>query len=144
PGYEPREAVIVVTEGGDNTVQVRVKPLPPPGTVRVQIVGPDGQPVKRGAARVDDQKAVAGAKPGTVEVEVLPGNHVLWVRAKGYEPQRIEIEVLPGRELEQTVQLQPIEVEVTDEQIRLSGTVHFDTGSARLVEESYDLLDEIV
>ncbi len=142
-GYQPTQAVLVVTPDGDNTVEVKLKELPPPGTVAVTIIGPDGQPVNNAMARVDDARAPAGAEPGKVEVEVASGQHVLWVRAKGYVPQRIEIEVAPAETYERTVMLQPIEIELTDERLNLSGTVYFDTGSARLVEESHDLLDEV-
>lgn len=143
PGYEAKQAVLVVTPDGRNTVQVKLKPLPDPGTVKVTILGPDGKPLRRAAARIDGVKGTASST-GVVEIEVAPGKHELWVRAKGHVPQRVQIVVASGRAVEQTVQLQPVEVEVTDQQIRLSGAVHFDTNSAKLVEESFDLLDEVV
>jgi outer membrane protein OmpA-like peptidoglycan-associated protein len=114
-----------------------------PGTVVVTILGPDREPLKKGEARVDDDKGAPGPDPGTVVVSVDPGDHVLWVHAKGYVPQRIEIEVSEGKTVAKTVALQKIDIEVTEDSLQLGGTVYFDVGSARIVPESHDLLDEV-
>ncbi len=143
-GYKPAKATLVVKPGGDSRVVVELVPLPANGLVRVEIVGPDGGPVKKSQARVDDDKASPGDVPGTVEVEVLPGEHVLWVRAKGHVPQRIEIVVKPGGEVTKKVTLNPVEIEITDDRLEFSGSVYFATGSAQLLGESHDLLDEVV
>lgn len=140
-GYGPTQAVLVVTPDGKNTVEVQ---LETPGTVRVTVVGPDGEPLKRGGARLEIDDDVVRARNSVVEIIAAPGTQAVWIRAKGYVPQRVEIEVVAGQVSEATVQLHPIEIEVTDQQIRLSGAVHFDTGSAKLVQESHALLDEVV
>jgi OmpA-OmpF porin, OOP family len=113
-----------------------------PSVVRVIVVDRDGQPVPKPQARVDDARATATGAPGVLEVEVEPGTYELWVRARGYVPQRLDIEV-PDGQIERTVQLEPIEVVVTDDRIEFAGTVYFAFGSAVLLAESHDLLDEI-
>ncbi len=114
------------------------------GRVRVTIVDADtGEPIKRARARVDDEPAERTGEPGERQVDVEPGPHTLWVRARDYVPQRIEIDVPRDGELEKTVALDPIEVTVTDDKIEFTGTVYFAFDSARLEPESHDLLDAI-
>lgn len=114
-----------------------------PSAVRVTVVDRDGKQVPRPQARVDDARAEPTDAPGVLEVEVEPGGHVLWVRARGYVPQRIEIDVPRGQTVEKTVRLEPIEIVVTDDRILFAGNVYFAFGSAELEAESHDLLDEI-
>ncbi|MBX2799967.1 MAG: OmpA family protein [Myxococcales bacterium] len=113
------------------------------GLVRVIVVDQDDQPIRRSSARVDDDRAEPTGEPGVHEVEVEPGEHVLWVRARGYVPQRIDIRVPKGGELEKVVKMAPIEVTVTDDRIEFTGTVYFAFDSDRLLRESHDILDEV-
>ena len=115
-----------------------------PGLVRVTIVDAEtGKPIRRSRARVDENRAEPTDDPGVHEVQVDPGKHVLWARARGYVPQRIDIRVPPNGTVERTVALERSRVVVTEDRIEFSGTVYFAFDSARLEPESHDLLDEI-
>ena len=80
---------------------------------------------------------------GIIQLEMPPGKQQIWLRAKGHVPVLLDVTVRPDGEHEKTVQLEPIEIVLTDNQLEFSGRVHFDTGSARLLPESSDILDEI-
>jgi OmpA-OmpF porin, OOP family len=114
------------------------------GVVRVKVLdSTNDQPIARARARVDDVQLEPTGKPGESEADVEPGDHILWVRAKGYVPQRIEIDVPRGGEIDKTVRLDPLLVTVTEERLEFTGTVYFAFDSARLEHESHDLLDEV-
>lgn len=112
------------------------------GLVRAIVIDGDGEPITTSSARVGDQPATS-VGPGVHEVEVTPGKHTLWVRAKGYVPQKIDLRVPRGGEVEKTVVLEPIVFTVNGDKLEYNGIVYFAFDSDRLVRESHDLLDEV-
>lgn len=115
---------------------------PSEGLVRAIVIDRDGEPIRTSSARVDDLPATPTG-PGVHEVEVAPGRHTLWVRAKGYVPQKIPVRVPRGGEVEKTVVLDPIEFTFNGDRLEYNGIVYFAFDSDRLVRESHDLLDEV-
>lgn len=114
------------------------------GLVNVTVLDAETEePIERARARVDDVPTDPTGKIGQSSAEVEPGEHILWVRARGYFPQRIEIEVPRNGVVNQTVYLEPAVVTITDDRLEFDGTVYFAFDSAALVEESHDLLDEV-
>lgn len=142
-GYEPAEATLVVTPEGENKVVMDLTPLPAPPQLQIIVLDPDGEPLKTAKSRMDDQKDSAN-NMGIIQLEPPPGKQQIWLRAKGHVPVLIEVETEPGGEYTVEVTLEPIEITVGDDDyIKLSGAVHFDTGSAKLLPESHDILDEV-
>ncbi|MEN0063902.1 MAG: OmpA family protein [Myxococcota bacterium] len=115
---------------------------PEGGLVRAIVIDENDEPIRRSSARVDETPA-ANTGLGIHEVRVTPGRHTLWVRARGYVPQKIDLRVPPGGEVEKTVVLEPIEFVADGDRLEYNGIVYFAFDSARLLRESYDLLDAL-
>jgi outer membrane protein OmpA-like peptidoglycan-associated protein len=144
-GYGTPTARLYAASRWSPTRRDRARPAhaAPAAGVRVTVIDPDGHPIDRAEARLDDTRAGPTDEPGVLAVEAQPGTHELWVRAQGFLPQRVVVTVSPGGTTERTVTLEPIRIAVTDDRIEFSGTVYFAFDRADLLDESHDLLDEI-
>ena len=118
------------------TTQVQVAR---PGTLVVEIVGPDGQPV---VGSVFGKKEKLGE--GSVFTgELLEGEHGLVVRAPGFRPARQVVTVVAGGTVTARIELQAGRAALDADRITLRESVRFESGSATLLPASEELLDEV-
>jgi len=116
---------------------------PDVGLLRAIVVDEDDEPIRRSSARVDEWPATT-VGPGIHEIRVEPGEHTLWVRARGYVPQAIPgIRVPGGTEVEEKVVMEPIEFVADGDKLEYNASVYFAFDSSMLLRESLDVLDEL-
>jgi OmpA-OmpF porin, OOP family len=112
------------------------------GTLRVEIMDPNGVHVAAADWAVDDAKG-PDLVNGVAEQTVSTGDHVLTAEAEGYAPARMDIRITEDAMTHAVILLQPSLVVVQREQIEIKDRVYFETGKAAIKIQSHPLLDEI-
>ncbi|MBN2798908.1 MAG: OmpA family protein [Deltaproteobacteria bacterium] len=142
PGYQPVEAELVIGTDEERVERTwTLQPLVVLGKVRVQVTDPSGASIDARWS-FDTQEAIA-VPGGEATMDLVPGMHEMTVRADGYTPVAFPVEVLGNEEITLPITLTPSKVQITREKIDIADKVYFETGSARIKPESFDLLKEI-
>lgn len=124
------------------------------GTVRVEAVDPDGNPVPgvmvrfRSSEQACAPESFDGITDGVGEVEVGPGSHFAFVSAEGYSIHQETFALEEGGKHVIRAVLKPAlaKLDTTDtgaKVIRILEKVYFDTGNATIQERSFELLDQV-
>ena len=124
------------------TVTVVLKESVTVGTLRVEVLDPNGMHLNEATWTLDD---VPGPRleNGVSEQKTPVGAHVLVASAEGYAPARVDIEIVEGELLHSVLLLQASKVSVTREKIEIKDSVYFETGKAVIKSQSNALLDEV-
>lgn len=128
---------------GDNDASFLLAWLP--GTVRVTVVDPDGNPAYarlafRGDAEVDE---VETEDDGTGQIELAVGDWKVLVISEGFAVASVKFEIAAAQTQAVKVQLRAAKVEVKAEEIEIKEKVFFDVDKATIKDESQELLAEI-
>ena len=118
-------------------------------SVVFEVVDQAGQPIPE--AVVTWEADPTGCMPDTPLVldggsgrqPVGTGAHRVAVTAPGYSTHTEILDLTPGEEVRVDAQLKPTKIRVTMEEIFILDKIHFETGSAILAGNSFELLDEI-
>jgi outer membrane protein OmpA-like peptidoglycan-associated protein len=124
------------------TVTITLEDAVVTGTLRVEIMDPNGVHVSAADWAVDDTQGPELVN-GVAEQTISIGDHVLTAEAEGYAPARMNIRVSEDTLTHSVILLQPSLVVVQREQIEIKDRVYFETGKAAIKTQSHALLDEI-
>lgn len=140
PDHTKVTETAVVAAPGPVDIERILVPEVPMGTLRVNVVGPDGKPIPGATFSLDDKEATHGAAdllslpPSTVEITA---------RADGYAPGSGSATVDKDTESEVTIELKASKIKVTKTRIDLAEKVYFETASDQIQEQSFAMLDEV-
>lgn len=146
PDYESAELTKTVEEG-EQTLKVELKPAT--GTVTGRITSADGSPIA--AARVKlvgpETKTVETNASGRYSASVKPGQYTVAVTAKNHLASggNVGLEVGDEQSLDVRLKGAPTETvaQLAGDKIELDARVAFESGSAKLKEESTGILDQV-
>jgi len=149
-GYRSAEQVVLLEEGKTSQVEVDLEMIARksrfaiavtsnlrPIMSYVSLKGPD-----------DRQVPITGASRQAVKVEATPGKYVVDVTAPGYLAQTREVTLSESAEVELNFDLAPRPkknlVVVRETRIETLRQIHFGSGKATILADSYPLLAQIV
>lgn len=142
PDYLAGELRIQVPLQKDDEVLVQLLPAAKVGTLELEVQDPEGKPVTTASWMVGDRPGPE-LVDGRGTTQVLAGEHMVVVRARGFGPARLALNVKKDETVHTVVMLQPAKVKVTREQININETIFFETGKAVIKPESFRLLNEV-
>ncbi len=143
-GYLPLAAAAFEVKDGPPVEQrFTVQKDVAPGTLRLRVTDPNGNPIPNATYALNDNPATSVGEAGKLESKLTPGGYVLMVRADGFAPSTFPATVREGQTASFNVVLQPAKVVITKEKLDIKEKVYFETGKAIIKPESYKLLDEI-
>lgn len=144
PGYIANQSVDVVQ--GLYPVKIELTPQVP---AKLRVVAQDatGAPVRRAGLSVVGEGAPDIGwtldENGIIEVDVPPGDFIVFVSSKGLGIYRQDVKLESGVAREIIAVLGAARAVVLQDRIQLNENVYFDTNSANLRSESFALLDEV-
>jgi outer membrane protein OmpA-like peptidoglycan-associated protein len=150
-GYKPTEREVAIEAGKPATLDVALEPdvkkakfqvsatsAKKPVKATVLIKGPAGE------TRVD----TADNATGPVENELPAGQYNVTASGEGFLSQTRDVQVTPGAVVPLTFDLQPAPkkslVTIKDGKIEILQQVHFATGKAQILADSFNLLQQVV
>lgn len=142
-GFMPLIGSVLVPSGPPVAVMKRL-PVAQEGlgAIHVDVSDPQGRPVETARWSIGE-RAPEDLRSGS-GLELLPaGTWEITVAAPDYASASLNVDVKDGRATAISVVLEPFHVKITAERLELDGDVAFDTGTARIVPESYGILDEV-
>lgn len=149
-GYKPAETDVQLVAGQQSEVQVALEPEAKPTSLALSATA-NGKPVTatvkvHGGPK--DQDVALTDKGEPQKLEVAPGKYTLEVNAEGYLSQTRDVQLGQGEEMQVafTLQAQPKKklVVVRENKIEILQQVHFAFGKATILQDSYQLLDQVV
>ncbi len=147
-GYEELTHEVELAAGQTRSVQVLLEPKAKLAHFVISVLSANKKPV---AAKV----VLKGPKAETVEtgaeaskVDVPPGRYLVNVVAEDYLAQTREVQVSEDVEMKLAFELEPQPkkklVVVKNDKIEILQQVHFATGKATILADSYSLLNQVV
>jgi outer membrane protein OmpA-like peptidoglycan-associated protein len=102
----------------------------------------------KNAAGEETRVETADAATAPVESELPAGQYVITANAEGFLSQTREVQVTPGATLPVTFELvaapkKPLVI-IKGDKIEILQQVHFETGKARILADSFNLLQQVV
>lgn len=127
--------------------------LPDVGTVSGSVIDQEGNPIPVAAVNLvegPEKKPVTVDASGNFSLQLKPGRYRAEVSAAGFRTAKTRFRVSLKKEVELKISLSPEPVKstpalvsVTTKEIVIKKQVHFATGTARLLPDSMQLLDEV-
>lgn len=149
-GYKDIEQELKVETGKSQKVQLALEPVEKLAIFAVTVTG-NKKPI---AANVTfqgaEQKAAQTSKDvkDPVKVEAPAGPYTVSVIADGWLAQERDVQITPGAEMALSFELQPAPKKmlaiIKDDKIEISQQVHFLTGKATILADSFSLLQQVV
>ncbi len=135
-GYKATQKSFPVEK--NKTVALNFKLTPIPVGIHLTVVDEKtGNPLKDVKVELPGYQGVTGDN-GMVAFTLLPGTYTISLNKDGYIERKADIKVLPGKKLELKLSLVKKGMKLSFENIL------FETGSAKLLPESYPILDRVV
>ncbi len=129
-------------DGSDRTLRLVLEPADTRGILAVEVRDTTGGAVHGATVSLDGGPAepLFGT---TLRAAVPAGPHLIVVRAPGSGGARALAKVAPSQVTGHVVILRAPRLTIQRERIALSETIQFETNEARILPESFSLLDEI-
>lgn len=151
-GYRDIAAELVLEAGKVANVELALEALKPTAKFALAVTG-SKKPVAATAMFEGPVPQKIDTKPeeaSPVPVHVEPGRYTVNVSAPGYLAQTREVQLSEGAEMALTFDLNPepekklVIVKADKKKIQISEQVHFQTGKAVILEDSFSLLNQVV
>lgn len=149
-GYVPLTQEATVVGGQSVELDLKLERAARPARFLLSASS-EGKPVAATVTLAGPRGAQVALPPGAtapVELEVPAGHYTLTVEAEGYLAQTREVDAAEGGEPTFAFKLLPEPrkalVVVKEDKLELLQQVHFATGKATLLVDSYELLDQVV
>jgi OOP family OmpA-OmpF porin len=149
-GYRLVEHDVTLTPGQTSTVELTMEAMARPATLSVSTTSkkkPVAATLKLQGPQSKELNTSESATAPT-QVAVPAGRYVVNVTAAGFLAQTRDVQVSEGATLELAFELEPEPakklVEVKEDKIEILQQVHFGTGKAVILADSYPLLAQVV
>lgn len=149
-GYRDIAAELVLEPGKVANVELALEALKPAARFALAVTG-QKKPVAATAMFEGPAPQKIDTRPedgAPVAVNVEPGRYTVNVSAPGYLAQTREVQLTEGAEMALSFDLAPEPakklVVVKEKKIQIKEQVHFETGKATILEDSYSLLNQVV
>jgi outer membrane protein OmpA-like peptidoglycan-associated protein len=149
-GYRVVEQDLTLTAGETSTVELSMEAMARPALLTVSTTS-QKKPVAatlRLHGPKDQEFTTSESATAPAKLEVPAGHYGVNVTAKGYLAQTRDVQVSESATVELSFELEPEPkkrlVEVKDDKIELLQQIHFGTGKAVILADSYPLLAQVV
>lgn len=149
-GYKDIEQELKVETGKAQKVQLSLEPVEKMAVFAVTVNG-SKKPIAANVSLAGaETKAAATAKDvkDPVKVEMPAGPYTVSVTADGWLSQTRDVQITPGAEMALAFDLQPAPKKmlaiIKNDKIEISQQVHFLTGKATILADSFSLLQQVV
>jgi outer membrane protein OmpA-like peptidoglycan-associated protein len=149
-GYAEKSLRVGLEPGKVVQAEVALQPLARKGIVNVQVTA-RGQPLPATVqfqGPSSQQVALPGDTTAAIAIELTPGKYTVEASAEGHLSQTREVTVTQDSPVSLQLELKPAPkkplVEIKGNHLELSQAVHFAPGKARLLADSYPLLQQVV
>lgn len=150
-GFEPVTLAAVVGAGQHTPLDFSLKTLIRSGSLSLLVRGglKEKAPIAANVEIAGPQPESLTAGPdGSLAVDLLPGDYVLTVTAEGFLARQKTIRIeLGGKlvaDLELTSKPKRVLAVLRKNKIQLKRRVHFQTGKAEILPDSFQLLDQVI
>jgi len=163
-GYQPTSLEGTIITGQTITQEVVMKKVVLVGAVAGVVTDTTGKPLAAVITFNNTTLPPAATDPrtGAYFIKMVPGNYEMTVSAQGYVSRTISVQVKNMMKTIINFTLEPVQVappppppvpaiekkprvilEKAKKKIEITEAIHFETGSAKILPDSYSLLDEI-
>jgi len=152
-GYKDIEQELKVELGKPQKIEIALEPVEKLATFTLKVIGnkkPIASAIVFHSTTGADEKAAATAADVAepVKVEATAGGYTVSVTADGFLAQQKDVQVTPGAVMELTFNLEPAPKKmlaiIKDDKIEIAQQVHFQTGKAQILADSFNLLQQVV
>jgi outer membrane protein OmpA-like peptidoglycan-associated protein len=149
PDYEAAEARQMIDGEGEVEMAVALKPVAKQGRVGGTVIDQDGKAIPNATIKLTgpDTATVSTGADGTFNRKVAAGEYTVAASAVGYLTGGRDAKVASNKELQLEITLKPEPkeklVEVKEDRIRIKQKVFFETGKAKILPRSFDVLNQI-
>jgi outer membrane protein OmpA-like peptidoglycan-associated protein len=152
-GYKEIEQELKIELGKPQKVELSLEPVEKKAIFAITVVGkkkPIAAQVVFHATTGGEDKAAATAEgvKDPVKVEMPAAPYSVVVTAEGYLAQTRDVQISGGVEMDLAFDMQPAPKKmlavIKDDKIEISQQVHFLTGKATILADSYSLLQQVV
>jgi outer membrane protein OmpA-like peptidoglycan-associated protein len=147
--YKPQVKIAQIEKGLPTLVNFVLEPEVEEvkeGALAGRVVDPKKQPLPgvisfEGA---DIPNVVASPATGEFYLKLNPGSYSVRAAAQGYKSQLKVVRIAAGKKTIAEFVLEPLtKAKLTEKKIEITETIHFESGKAVILPESYGLLDEV-
>ena len=149
PDYKPAKAEQSLEAEGKVEMAINLKPIPKKGTVGGVVIDQDGEPIPNAQVSLTSKKTVevTTGPEGQFKKEVSAGPVTVAASADGYLTGGRDVEVASDKEIQLEITLKPEPkeklVEVKEDRINIKQKVFFETGKAKILPRSFDVLNQV-
>lgn len=149
PAYEAATQTHIVREG-EQPLEFKLKALAKIGTIRGQVSDMQGNPVANATVKFNGAKnsEMKTDADGRFTSELQAGNYAVVASAPDYQTSGRDVKIEANGDLAMDIVLRPAAkeklVEVSTEEIKITDYVHFETGAAKILPRSFNVLDQVV
>ncbi len=149
PSYEAATQTHIVREG-EQELEFKLKALAKVGKIRGQVIDIQGNPVANATIKFNGVKnsEMKTDSDGRFTSELQAGNYAVVASAADYQTSGRDVKIEANGDLAMDIVLRPAAkeklVEVSTEEIKITDYVHFETGAAKILPRSFNVLDQVV
>ena len=147
--FKPQAQVAQIEKGLPTLVNFILEPAVEAvveGAFAGRVVDPDKQPLPAVISfeGADIQNVVASPATGEFYVKIKPGSYSVRAAAQGFKSELKVVQIAAGKKTIAEFVLEPLtKAKLTEKKIEINETIHFETGKAIILPESFGLLDEV-
>lgn len=146
-GFKPAEQTVQLTAGKSTTVELALEEDVKKAVFTIAATS-NKKPVKALIALTGASTTSVETDPGAKDVEVVAGTYTITATADGFLSQTRDATIPPGGKLSFNFELQPAPkkmlVVFKGDKIEILQQVHFATGKATILADSFSLLQQVV
>ena len=147
--YKPQVKIARIEKGLPTLVNFVLEPevkKVEEGALAGRVVDPEKQPLA-GVISFEGAEipnVVASPATGEFYLKLTPGSYSVRAAAQGYKSQLKVVQIAAGKKTIAEFVLEPLtKAKLTEKKIEILETIHFESGKASILPESFGLLDEV-
>ena len=147
--FKPQVQVAQIQKGLPTLVNFILEPLAEPvveGAFAGRVVDQGKQPLPAVVSfeGADISNVVTSPATGEFYIKLKPGSYSVRAAAQGFKSDLKVVQIAGGKKTIAEFVLEPLtKAKLTEKKIEINETIHFETGKAIILPESFGLLDEV-
>ncbi|MGM0555917.1 MAG: OmpA family protein, partial [Myxococcota bacterium] len=149
PDYKSNKLTQIVENPEDYEVEVKLEPVAKLGIIGGTVIDQDGNPIPEATVTLTgpQERTVTTGATGKFSEKMRAGEYTIAVKKEEYLTGGRDAEVRGDKEVQVEVTLKPEPkeklVEVKEDRIQINERVYFETGKAKILPRSFNVLDQV-
>ena len=149
PDYKSNKVTKVVEKPEEYEVEVKLEPVAKMGIIGGTVINQDGDPIEGASVKLTGPKtrSVTTSATGKFDEKMREGEYTIAVTKEGFLTGGRDVEVRGDKEVQVEITLKPEPeeklVEVKEDRIQINERVYFETGKAKILPRSFNVLDQV-